>query len=259
MSYEAILITKEDGIAVITLNRPPMNPLSSAVWSELGEAADEFNKDPAIKVMIITGNGTKAFAAGADVSEMATLSPVEVFDFCQTSKVAMQKIENMIKPVIAAIPGIAFGGGCELALSADFRIAGDNAKFSFPEVGLGIIPGGGGTQRLSRLVGQYKAKELMLVGDVIDAAAAEKIGLVNKVVPIDKLMDEAKAMAKKLASKPSVAAQMCKAAINASSNVDLGAGLDYEQQCFVMAFASADGQEGIKAFIEKRKPNYTDK
>lgn len=259
MSYETILVSKEDGIAIVTLNRPPMNPLNSAVWSELGKAADEFNRDPEVKVMIITGNGTKAFAAGADVSEMATLTPVGVFDFCQTSKVAMQKIENMIKPVIAAIPGVAFGGGCELALSADFRIAGDNAKFAFPEVGLGIIPGGGGTQRLSRLVGQCKAKELMFLGDIIDAATAEKIGLVNKVVPIDSLMDEARAMAKKLASKPLVATQMCKAAINASANVDLNAGLDFEQQCFVMAFASADGKEGISAFVEKRKPNYTDK
>lgn len=259
MSYDTILVTKEDGIAIVTLNRPPMNPLSSAVWSELGKAADEFNNDPEVKVMIITGNGTKAFAAGADVSEMATLTPVGVFDFCQTSKVAMQKIENMIKPTIAAIPGVAFGGGCELALSCDFRIAGDNAKFAFPEVGLGIIPGGGGTQRLSRLVGQCKAKELMFIGDIIGAEAAEKIGLVNKVVPIDSLMDEAKAMAKKLASKPLVATQCCKAAINASANVDINAGLDYEQQCFVMAFASADGQEGIKAFVEKRKPNYTNK
>ncbi len=259
MAYENVLVTKEDGIAIVTLNRPPMNPLSSAVWSELGQAAQEFNKDPEVKVMIITGNGTKAFAAGADVSEMATLTPVGVFDFCQTSKVAMQAIENMIKPTIAAIPGVAFGGGCELALSCDFRIAGDNAKFAFPEVGLGIIPGGGGTQRLSRLVGQCKAKELMFIGDIIDAAAAANIGLVNKVVPIDSLMDEAKAMAKKLASKPLVALQTCKAAINASANVDINNGLDYEQQCFVMAFASADGQEGIKAFVEKRKPNYTDK
>ncbi|HWP95556.1 MAG TPA: enoyl-CoA hydratase-related protein [Syntrophomonadaceae bacterium] len=259
MSYEAIQVTKEDGIAVITLNRPPMNPLSTAVWSDLGKAADEFSKDSSVKVVIITSNGTKAFAAGADVSEMATLTPVEVYDFCQNSKIAMMKIENLNKPVIAAIPGVAFGGGCELALSADFRIAGDNAKFAFPEVGLGIIPGGGGTQRLSRLVGACKAKELMFIGDIIDAATAGKIGLVNKVVPIDSLMDEAKAMAKKLASRPLVATQMCKAAINASGNVDIATGLEMEIQNFVMAFASADGKEGITAFVEKRKPQYTDK
>lgn len=258
MSYEAILVAIEDGIAVVTLNRPPMNPLSTAVWRDLGQAADEFSKDPSVKVVIITGNGSKAFAAGADVSEMAILTPVEVYDFCQNSKRAMMKIENLNKPVIAAIPGVAFGGGCELALAADFRIAGDNAKFAFPEVGLGIIPGGGGTQRLSRLVGTSKAKELMLLGDIIDAAIAEKIGLVNKVVPIDSLMDEAKAMAKKLASKPLVATQMAKAAINASGNVDIATGLDLEIQNFVMAFASADGKEGISAFVEKRKPKYTD-
>jgi enoyl-CoA hydratase len=259
MSYNTVLVTREDKVGIITLNRPPMNPLSTAVWSEVGMAIDEFKADPAVKAIIITGNGTKAFAAGADVTEMATLTPVEVYDFCQGSKITMEKIENLSKPVIAAIAGVAFGGGCELALSCDFRIAADNAKFAFPEVGLGIIPGGGGTQRLTRLVGATKAKELMFLGDIIDAAQAEKIGLVNKVVPVDNLQEEAMAMAKKLASKPAVALHMCKAAINDGTNVDISTGLALEIQNFILAFASADGKEGLTAFVEKRKPNYIDK
>lgn len=259
MSYETIMVSKEDGVAVVTLNRPPMNPLSTAVWRDLGKAADDFKMDPKVKAVIITGNGTKAFAAGADVSEMATLTPVQGYEFCQGSKLAMLNIENLNKPVIAAIAGVAFGGGCELALSCDFRIAAANAKFAFPEVGLGIIPGGGGTQRLTRLVGATKAKELMFTGDIIDAAAAEKIGLVNKVVPVDTLQDEALQMANKLASKPLVAMQMAKASINSGTNVDIRTGLDLEIQNFVMAFASDDGKEGLTAFVEKRKPIYTDK
>ncbi len=259
MAYETILVTKEDKVGVITLNRPPMNPLSTALWSEIGLAIDEFKADSSVKAIILTGNGTKAFAAGADVTEMATLTPVEVYDFCWGSKGTMEKIQNLSKPVIAAIAGVAFGGGCELTLSCDFRIAADNAKFAFPEVGLGIIPGGGGTQRLARLIGACKAKELMLLGDMVDAATAEKIGLVNKVVPVDSLQEEAMKMAKKLASKPAVALHMCKAAINDGTNVDIATGLALEIQNFVMAFASADGKEGLTAFVEKRKPNYTDK
>jgi len=259
MSYEAIQVTKEGRVAIITLNRPPMNPLNSAVFRDLAKVADEFRVDSTVKVVIITGAGGKAFAAGADVSEMATLTPVEAYNFCQRSKIAFSKLENLNKPVIAAVSGVAFGGGCELALSCDFRIAADNAKFAFPETGLGIIPGGGGTQRLPRLIGATKAKELMFLGDIIDAATAEKIGLVNKVVPADALMEEAMKMANKLAAKPLVAIQMTKAAINLGGNVDITSGLEAEIQNFVIAFASADGKEGISAFVEKRKPNYTDK
>lgn len=259
MSYEAIQVTREGKVAVITLNRPPMNPLNSAVFRDLAKAADEFSTDARVKAVIITGAGGKAFAAGADVSEMATLTPVEVYSFCQGSKIAFSKLENLNKPVIAAVSGVAFGGGCELALACDFRIAADNAKFAFPETGLGIIPGGGGTQRLPRLVGATKAKELIFLGDIIDAVTAERIGLVNKVVPADALMEEAMKMANKLAEKPLVAIQMAKAAINLGGNVDLTSGLEAEIQNFVIAFASADGKEGLSAFVEKRKPNYTDK
>ncbi|MGS0764494.1 enoyl-CoA hydratase/isomerase family protein [Syntrophomonas curvata] len=259
MSYEAIQVTKEDGIAMITLNRPPMNPLNSAVFAEIARAADEFADDNSVKVVIIASTGGKAFAAGADVSEMATLTPVEAYRFCQGSRTAFSKLENLNKPVIAAITGVAFGGGVELALAADFRIAADNAKFAFPETGLGIIPGGGGTQRLPRLIGVSKAKELMFTGDIIDAAEALKIGLVNQVVALDLIKEETLKLAGKLAFKPLIAIQMAKTAINHGADIDINTGLEMEIQNFVIAFASADGREGISAFVEKRKPNYTDK
>lgn len=259
MSYEVIQLSKEDGIAIITLNRPPMNPLNSQVYRELSLAVDEVQADASIKAVIITGAGNKALAAGADVSEMASLTPVEVYHFCQGSRLASEKIENLNKPVIAAISGIAFGGGCELALACDFRIAANNAKFGQPEIGLGIIPGNGATQRLPRLIGVARAKELIFLGETIDVATAEKIGLVNKVVTVDSLLEEARELARKLASKPAVAMQMAKEAINTGINLDISSALTLEIQNFVTAFASADGQEGIGAFLEKRKPNFTGK
>ncbi|MEN6463194.1 MAG: enoyl-CoA hydratase-related protein [Syntrophomonas sp.] len=259
MAYETILLTKDNGVATITLNRPPMNPLNSQVFTELGKAADEIKADPSVKAVIITGAGGKALAAGADVSEMVNLTPVQVYQFCNNSRVALEKIENLNKPVIAAISGVAFGGGCELALACDYRIAADNAKLGQPELGLGIIPGGGGTQRLPRLIGMAKAKELIFLGDIIDAAAAEKIGLVNKVVPTESLLEEAQKLARKIAVKPAVAMQMTKEAMNVGINLDITSGLILEIQNFVTAFASADAKEGLSAFVEKRKPKYTDK
>jgi Enoyl-CoA hydratase/carnithine racemase len=259
MTYEAIQLTKEDGVATITLNRPPMNPLNSQVFKELSQAADELQLDSSVKAVIITGAGNKAFAAGADVTEMANLTPVEVYDFCQGSLVAFTKIENLGKPVIAAIGGLALGGGCELSLCCDFRLAADTAKFGQPEIGLGIIPGGGGTQRLPRLIGVAKAKELIFLGDVFDANVALSLGLVNKVVPADALLEEAQKLAKKLASKPAVAMNMAKSAINIGINLDISSALSMEIQSFVTAFASDDRKEGIGAFLEKRKPVFTGK
>lgn len=259
MAYEVIQLHKENGVATITLNRPPLNPLNSQVFRELSRAADELQADASVKAVILTGSGDKAFAAGADVSEMAQMTPVEVYDFCQASLAAFQKIENLGKPVIAAIKGMALGGGSELAMCCDFRLAADNAKFGQPEVGLGIIPGGGGTQRLPRLVGTAKAKEILFLGEIFDAAEAEKIGLVNKVVPADSVLDEAQKLAKKLAAKPAVAMRMLKTAVNTGMNMDITSALNVEIQNFAIAFASDDRKEGISAFLEKRKPNYTDK
>ena len=259
MSYQAIQVSIENKVATVTLNRPPLNPLNTQVFKDLSQAMDEFAADASVKAVIITGSGEKAFAAGADVSEMAQLTPVEVYTFCQTSLVAFQKIENLGKPVIAAIKGLALGGGTELALACDFRICADNSKFSMPEVGLGIIPGGGGTQRLPRLIGTAKAKELIFLGEMLDAATAEKIGLVTKVVPVENLMEEAQKLAAKLAAKPAVAMKAAKSAINTGMNTDINSGLLIEIQNFVLAFASEDRKEGIGAMLEKRKPNFTDK
>ncbi len=259
MAYEVIQLEKENGIATITLNRPPMNPLNSQIFRELAIAADELQADDSVKAVIITGAGDKAFAAGADISEMVNLTPIEAYTFCQGSRIAFEKIENLGKPVIAAINGLALGGGCELALCCDFRLAADTAKFGQPEINLGIIPGGGGTQRLSRLIGAAKTKELIFLGEVFDAAAAEKIGLVNEVVPADSIMEEAQKLAEKLASKPAVAMKMAKNSINSGANVDIASALTMEIQNVIISFASDDRKEGMAAFIDKRKPNFTDK
>ncbi|MCB8816861.1 enoyl-CoA hydratase/isomerase family protein [Desulfosporosinus shakirovi] len=259
MTYEAIQVSKENGVATITLNRPPMNPLNTQIFKELTQAINGLQSDISVRAVIMTGSGDKAFAAGADVTEMANLTPVEVYNFCQDSQIAFKRIENLGKPVIAAINGLALGGGCELALCCDFRVAADTAKFGQPEIGLGIIPGAGGTQRLPRLIGAAKAKELIFLGDIIDASAALSFGLVNKVVPTESLLEEAQKLAKRLSSKPAVAMAMAKSAINTGLNLDISSALTLEIQCFVTAFASDDRKEGIGAFMEKRKPNFTGK
>ncbi len=259
MGYEVIQLSRDNGVATITLNRPPMNPLSSKVFQELDLAVDELAADRTVKAVILTGSGEKAFAAGVDIKEMADLTPVEVYSFCQASRVTFSKIENLGKPVIAVLNGIALGGGVELSLACDFRLASDTVKLGQPEINLGIIPGGGATQRLTRLVGMAKAKELIFFGDIIDAATAEKIGLVNKVFPAASLMEEARKFAAKLAAKPGVAMAMAKEAMNVGINLDINSGLILEVQNFVTAFASDDRKEGIGAFVEKRKPNFTDK
>ncbi len=259
MPYKVIFLSKEDGIATITINRPPMNPLGSQVLRELIQAIDEIQADSSVKAVIITGAGEKAFVAGADITEMVNLTPMEAYPFCQNFLVAFTKLENLGKPVIAAINGLCLGGGTELTLACDFRIAADTAKFGQPEINLGIIPGAGGTQRLSRLIGTVKAKELIFLGDIIDATTALNIGLVNNVVPLSSLMEEAVKLAKNLASKPAVAMKMAKDSINTGMNLDITSALTLEIQNFILSFASDDRKEGMAAFVEKRKPNFTDK
>lgn len=259
MEYNTIQLRKENEVAIVTLNRPPMNPLNSQVYRELGLVADELQADETVKAVIITGAGEKAFAAGADVTEMVDMSAVEVYAFCHICRSAFERIENMHKPVVAVIHGFALGGGCELALTCDFRLASDKASFGLPEINLGIIPGSGGTQRLTRLVGAAKAKEMIYFGDVIDAATAEKIGLVTKVFPAEALMDEAFKFAKKLASKTPVAMKTAKEVINTGVNLDLASALKLEIQSVATVFASQDGKEGMRAFMEKRKPGFVGK
>ncbi|MCL6449308.1 MAG: enoyl-CoA hydratase/isomerase family protein [Armatimonadetes bacterium] len=259
MAYETLLLNIEEGIAVITLNRPPVNPLNSKLFRELGQAVEELDADPAVRAVIITGSGEKAFAAGADISEMKDLTPVEMYQFGRVSLETYNLVENMSKPTIAAVNGLALGGGCELALACDFRLASDKAKFGLPEITLGIIPGGGGTQRLPRLIGVSRAKELLFLGEMIDAARAEQIGLVNKVVPSAELMQEAKALALKLAARPAHALSVLKGTVNRGLNMNLHDALDFEAKNFILTFVGDDRREGFSAFMEKRKPRFTGK
>ncbi|MEW6424142.1 MAG: enoyl-CoA hydratase-related protein [Bacillota bacterium] len=259
MGYETLLVNVEEQVAVVTLNRPPLNPLSSKVFRELARVAGELDENTGVRAIVFTGAGEKAFAAGADINEMKDLTAVEMYGFVRLSMGAFNKIENVKKPTIAAVNGLALGGGCELALACDLRLASEKAKFGLPEINLGIMPGAGGTQRLPRLVGMGRAKELLYLGEMIDAARAEQIGLVNRVVGAADLLPEAVRLAKKLAEKSPLALGVLKDAVQTGYNLDLAAALDLEMKNLLLAFAGEDRREGISAFLEKRKPNFTDK
>ncbi|MGY4113274.1 enoyl-CoA hydratase [Aeribacillus sp. SP014] len=259
MSLEFLTCDIEQHVAVVTINRPPVNPLNSKVFKELVTIFNELEENSQVRVIILTGSGEKAFVAGADINEMADLDLVGMMNMNRVSREAFSKIENASKPVIAAINGLALGGGLELALACDLRICSEKAKFAFPEVGLGIIPGGGGTQRLQKIVGQGIAKELLYFGDMFDANRALELHIVNKVVPGEELLATAKQWAEKLAQKPPVALRMLKIAVNAGSNADLETGLTLEASSFANAFSTEDRKEGLKAFAEKRKPVYVGK
>ncbi len=260
MGYETLIIEREEPVGIIKLNRPPVNPLSVKLYHELYDAVCEFENDDAIGAIIITGNGDKAFAAGLDIKDVMGKSAVETLDFLWTApRKTFDKLTDIGKPTIAALFGLALGGGCEVALCCDLRIAAEDTVIGLPEIGLGIMPGSGATQRLPRLIGVAKAKELIYTGDNINAAEAYRVGLVNKVVPKEKLMEEAKAMAKKLAAKPKAAFALIKRCIDNGLNMNLASGLTMEMDSFSIAFTSEDGREGINAFVEKRKPNYKGK
>jgi len=255
MSYETLLVQIEDGIGTITLNRPKvLNALNKQVFEELAQAALALEMNEAVRVVIITG-GDKVFAAGADIDQYAEEDTV-FFVTDQTANRAFNLIANMPKPVIAAVAGFALGGGCELALVADVRIAADNAKFGLPEIKLGILPGIGGTQRLPRLIGAGRAKELIFTGDPINAEEAWRIGLVNKVVPAEQLFAETRKLAKRLAGQGAVALRLAKSSINEGLEMDLAAGLQYEHKCYSILFSTKDQKEGFSAFQEKRRPNF---
>nr|WP_216366302.1 enoyl-CoA hydratase-related protein [Geobacillus sp. BMUD] len=249
----------ENRVAVVSIHRPPLNPLNTKVFQELSALIDELEANQQVGAVVITGAGEKAFVAGADIHEMMDLDLAGMMEMNKISRSAFLKIENASKPVIAAVNGLALGGGCELALACDLRICSEHAKFAFPEINLGIIPGGGGTQRLPRIVGQGVAKELLYFGEMIDAQRALSIHLVNKVVPSDELLPTAKEWAGKLAKKPAIAMRMLKEAVNTGANVDLQSGLMVETACFGNAFATEDRKEGMRAFTEKRKPVFSGK
>jgi len=255
-----IVLEIEERIGIIRINRPDaLNALNREIYLELEKTIDEIEINDQIKVVIITGSGDKAFIAGTDVVEMKNLSVIEAKEYAKKAGVAIDKIEALNKPVIAAINGFALGGGCEVALACDIRIAAENARLGFPEVGLGIIPGSGGTQRLPRLIGMSKAKELIFTAEIINANEALKIGLVNKVVPQEKLLDEAKNIARKIANKGKVALSLAKEAINRGFEIDVHSGLAFEIECFSLCFSTQDQKEGFLAFFEKRKPQFKDK
>jgi len=260
VSYKYLLLEKEGGIGIVTINRPEvLNALSTEVFAEICGLFKEIEDDPEVRVVILTGAGGKAFVAGADVADMLPRSSVEVIEFQKMGRKASDIIYNLSKPVIAAINGYTLGGGCELAMCCDLRIASEKSRFGQPETNLGIIPGGGGTQRLTRLVGMTKAKELIYTADMIDANTALSIGLINKVVPPESVLDEAKQMAQKMVSKSSITLRYAKMAINAAADMELTPGLDYEERCFALCFATEDQKEGMKAFLEKRSPEFKDK
>lgn len=259
MDYETLLVEKEGNIAVVKLNRPPVNSLNVKTYQDIYDAFGDLEKDESVKAVILTGTGDKAFAAGLDVKEVAGKSIPDYFAFRNVSRRCLDKVAGIEKPTIAAIFGFVLGGGCELALACDLRIAAGDTSIGCPEINLGIIPGSGGTQRLPRLIGIAKAKELLFMGDTVSAEEACSIGLVNKVVGKEVLMEEAKAWAKKLASKPKVALSLLKNTIDNGMNMDLQSAITYENHCFVITYVSEDGREGFQAFIDKRKPSFKDR
>ncbi len=260
MTYRNLLFEKEDSIGLLTINRPQvLNALNRETMTEISQVVGKIATDPEVAVLIITGAGEKSFVAGADISEMRTLSALEGRAWSKFSQATFNAIENLPQPVIAAVNGYALGGGCELAMSCDIRIASDKAKFGQPEVLLGVVAAFAGTQRLPRLVGKGRAKELLFTGDQIDAAEACRIGLVNKVVPAGELLTAAKALAAKIISRGPVAVQLCKAAVNEGLDMDLESAQAYEAEVFGLCFATADQKEGMNAFVEKRPAKFTGK
>ena len=257
MDYKNLLLAKEKGIGIVTVNRPGvLNALNTEIYRELYELFAEIENDPEIRVVILTGAGEKAFVAGVDIRDMKDKDIVTINEFIVTARRAGDKIYNLSKPVIAAINGFAFGGGNELALACDLRIASEAAQFGQQEINVGVIPGGGAIPRLTQLVGLTRAKEIVYTGDVIDAQTALRIGLVNKVVPPEKLMEEAKVLARKLLAKSSLILSYVKQAFNSGLDMDLASTLDLDECYFARCFATEDQKEGMKAFIEKRKPEF---
>ncbi len=253
MSYNNLILEIESGIAIVTINRPKaLNALNKETLEELMSCLQTLKDSDEVGVVILTGSGEKAFVAGADISFMRKLSPLEVRTFAGLGHECMDTIEKLSKPVIAAINGFALGGGCELAISCDIRLASDNAKFGQPEVNLGILPGFGGTQRLPRLIGRGRASELIFTGDMIDAQEAYRIGLVNRVFPQGELLAAGREMAKKIMSRGPIAVRLSKDAIINGMEMDLARACAYEVDQFALSFTSDDQKEGMDAFLQKR-------
>jgi len=256
MTFENILIEKLGRIAIVTVNRPDkLNALNIPTRREILHAFEQLKTDDEVRVVIITGAGPKSFIAGADINEFAGMTAIKQRDVMKSGR-AFDSVEDFPKPVIAMINGFALGGGCELAMSCDIRVASSNAKLGQPEIKLGIIPGGGGTQRLTRLVGEGKAMELILTGDMISADEAKQLGLVNHVFAPDELEAKTLELANKIAELSPIALAMAKASVKNAARMNLREGLDSEIDLFALCFSSEDKEEGVRAFIEKRKAEF---
>jgi enoyl-CoA hydratase len=257
MAYDNIIFERVENIAVIKFNRPKaLNAINPAVLKEVNDALDRVESDTSLRVLVLTGEGEKAFVAGADIAHMANLTPLQGLKFSRDGQELLFRLEKLPVPVIACVNGFALGGGTEISLACDFIYASENAKFGQPEINLGIIPGFGGTQRLSRLVGKGMAKELCMSGVMISAKEAKEIGLVNRVFPPDRLWEETMKTAKGLASKGKVSMRAVKACIDRGYDLDLRSGCHMESDAFGLCMASPDGKEGMSAFLEKRKPEF---
>ena len=249
-------LTKKDNIAVITMNRPEaLNALSKAVFADLEAVLDDVENDDDVYVVVITGAG-RAFIAGADIGEMAPMNVAEGLAFSELGNRLLMRVDMMEKPTIAAVNGFALGGGCEMALACDIRIASEKAKFGQPEVGLGIIPGFGGTQRMARIIGTGAAMELIYTADTIDAQKAKEIGMVNYVVPAEELMDKTMEMAHKICKNAQKAIRVSKMAIRRGIDCDISTAVTYEALAFATCFGTEDQKEGMQAFLEKRKDRH---
>jgi enoyl-CoA hydratase len=257
MDFENVIVERDGSIGIVTLNRPQqLNALSYGLVKDLSLAMQAFDADDEIRAIIVTG-GAKVFAAGADIKEMAERGP---FDPRLRERLMYRdRINKVAKPVIAAVTGFALGGGCELAMSCDIIVAAENARFGQPEINIGIIPGSGGTQRLTHVMGKHRAMEMVLTGEFMSAVDAERLGLINRIVPPELVLEEAKAIAAKIAAKPPLAIKAAKEAVLKSANLALDEGLDFERKSFYLLFASEDRTEGMRAFLEKRKPQFKGK
>jgi enoyl-CoA hydratase len=258
MTYENLLVDREGAVALVTLNRPAkLNALNARIIAELGHVMAALGADPDVRAVVLTGAGEKAFVAGADINELAVQSPAQGKEHASAGQRVFDRIESLGKPVIAALNGFALGGGCELAMACTLRIAADTARLGQPEVNLGLTPGYGGSQRLPRLVGRGRALELLLTGDMISAARAYEIGLVNRVVPAADLRAEAMKLAATLAAKAPVAVQYILEAVHHGAEMPLAEGQHLEATLFGLVASTDDMKEGTRAFLEKRKPDWT--
>jgi len=257
MSLQTLLLEIRDGIAFLTINRPDkLNALNDTVVAELHDAARALKSNSDVRGVILTGSGPKAFVAGADIGDLAKQGVLDGRNRALSGQAMLRDFETMGKPVLAAVNGFALGGGCELAMACHIRIASENARFGQPEVNLGLIPGAGGTQRLARIVGMHRAKELNLLGEMIDAREAHRIGIANRVVPADRLMTEARALVDKLIAKAPITLRLIKEAMNEGYDLDLPKGLAIEAKAWGVVYSTEDKTEGVAAFLEKRKPAF---